>query len=122
MGSVDWQGIVSNEDLQSLWDCLYYLLSNRAQLGPGPGSTAEIEHSDRVASLTQEIVLELLVERRLEYFTSLGYSSERIEKYLLDAALNRLGDADGSQGSQAASQRQIQSSLLAQASAGYREY
>jgi len=85
MGAVDWAGLLAEEDVESLWNGLYQLVSRHPAVRPlrfntdGAAVASQVEIN---ADLTQELFLELFQKQRFEHYVDQEYSSTDIENEL----------------------------------------
>ncbi|HMG36802.1 MAG TPA: hypothetical protein VKM94_22900 [Blastocatellia bacterium] len=85
MTSVDWVGLLADEDVEGLWNGLYQLVSRHPAVKPLRFTTDGAAVSSQVeinADLAQELFLELFQKERFQYYADNNYSSIAIENEL----------------------------------------
>src|SRR5215813_1513635 len=85
MTSVDWAGLLAEEDVEGLWNGLYQLVSRHPAVKPLRFTTDGAAVSSQVeinADLAQELFLELFQKERFQYYADNNYSSIAIENEL----------------------------------------
>jgi hypothetical protein len=82
MTDTDWAGLLAEEDVESLWNGLYNLVSRHPGVRPLHFSTdgaAVSSHTEINADLAQELFLELFQKQRFDHYVNNGYTSLEIE-------------------------------------------
>ena len=90
---IDWAGLLTQEDVEGLWNGLFQLVSRHPAVRPlhfatdGAAVTSQTEIN---ADLAQELFLELFQKQRFEHYAANGYSSAEIENELAHIELPNL--------------------------------
>lgn len=85
MTDIDWAGLLAQEDVESLWNGLYNLVSRHPGVRPlhfvtdGAAVSSQTEIN---ADLAQELFLELFQKQRFDHYVNNGYTSSAIESEL----------------------------------------
>ncbi|HYV07706.1 MAG TPA: hypothetical protein VFB82_24145 [Blastocatellia bacterium] len=85
MTDIDWAGLLDQEDVESLWNGLYQLVSRHPGVRPlhfATDSAAVSSQTEINADLAQELFLELFQKRRFDHYLNTGYTSSEIESEL----------------------------------------
>lgn len=85
MADTKWADLLSEEDVEGLWNGLYQLISGHAAVRPlhfaidGAAVTSQIEIN---ADLTQELFIELFQKRRFDHYKANRYTNSDIDNEL----------------------------------------
>ncbi|MEK6301608.1 MAG: hypothetical protein AABO41_12870 [Acidobacteriota bacterium] len=85
MTDIDWAGLLDQEDVESLWNGLYQLVSRHPGVRPlhfATDGAAVSSQTEINADLAQELFLELFQKRRFDHYVNTGYTSSEIESEL----------------------------------------
>ncbi len=85
MTDIDWAGVLAEEDVESLWNGLYHLVSRHPGVRPlhfATDGAAVSSQTEINADLAQELFLELFQKRRFDHYVNNGYTSSAIESEL----------------------------------------
>src|SRR6185369_10046100 len=85
MTEIDWAGLLDQEDVESLWNGLYQLVSRHPGVRPlhfATDGAAVSSQTEINADLAQELFLELFQKRRFDHYLNTGYTSSEIESEL----------------------------------------
>jgi hypothetical protein len=85
MTDIDWAGVLGEEDVESLWNGLYQLVSRHPGVRPlhfATDGAAVSSQTEINADLAQELFLELFQKRRFDHYVNNGYTSSAIESEL----------------------------------------
>ena len=90
---IDWASLLTQEDVEGIWNGLYQLVSRHPAVRPlhfatdGAAVASQIEIN---ADLTQELFLELFQKQRFDHYADHRYSSSEIENELAHIELPNL--------------------------------
>lgn len=93
MADIDWAGLLDQEDVESLWNGLYQLVSRHPGVRPlhfATDGAAVSSQTEINADLAQELFLELFQKRRFDHYVNARYSSSEIESELARIELPNL--------------------------------
>ncbi|HEX5731837.1 MAG TPA: hypothetical protein VF131_03295 [Blastocatellia bacterium] len=82
MTEIDWAGLLAEEDVESLWNGLYQMVSRHPAVRPlhfatdGAAVASQVEIN---ADLAQELFLELFQKQRFDHYSQNCYTSTEIE-------------------------------------------
>ncbi|HSO73432.1 MAG TPA: hypothetical protein VLU47_01220 [Blastocatellia bacterium] len=85
MTDIDWAGLLAEEDVESLWNGLYNLVSRHPGVRPlhfATDGAAVSSQTEINADLAQELFLELFQKQRFDHYVNNGYTSSAIESEL----------------------------------------
>jgi hypothetical protein len=85
MTDIDWAGLLAEEDVESLWNGLYQLVSRHPGVRPlhfATDGAAVSSQTEINADLAQELFLELFQKQRFDHYVNTGYTSSEIESEL----------------------------------------
>ena len=85
MTDIDWAGLLAEEDVESLWNGLYHLVSRHPGVRPlhfATDGAAVSSQTEINADLAQELFLELFQKQRFDHYVNNGYTSSAIESEL----------------------------------------
>jgi hypothetical protein len=85
MTEIDWAYLLGEEDVESLWNGLYQLVSRHPAVRPlhfATDGAAVTSPAEINADLAQELFLELFQKQRFDHYTANRYTSSEIENEL----------------------------------------
>lgn len=85
MSEIDWAGLLTEEDVEGLWNGLFQLVSRHPAVRPlhfAIDGAAVSSQTEINADLTQELFLELFQKQRFDYYANNRYRSVDIENEL----------------------------------------
>ena len=90
MSADDLSRAVADFDIELLWECVYGLVSSELAIAPvNHAVDKEFDGKELKARLTQDVLLQLFLNDRLEHFASGNYTRQALEREIAGNELRK---------------------------------